>query len=88
MDPSDKEIPLDVALKIMNDQAHYEVRRNVCLAVALYFGMSSNGFHSFSSTVCLGFYRWDVRIEIDASYVIKNMWPYFLNRIRIYTGVD
>ena len=47
MDPSGKEIPLDVALKIMNDQAHYEVRRNVCLAVALYFGMSSNGFHSY-----------------------------------------
>jgi hypothetical protein len=77
MDPSDKEIPLDVALKIMNDQAHYEVRRNVCLAVALYFGMASNGFHSFSSSVCLGFYRWDVRIEIDTSYVIKSMWSYF-----------
>jgi hypothetical protein len=40
MDSLDKEISLDVAVKIMNDQANYEVRRNVCLAIALYFGMS------------------------------------------------
>jgi hypothetical protein len=39
MAPPEKEIPLDVAMKMMNDQAHYEVRRNVCLAVLLYFGM-------------------------------------------------
>ena len=54
MDSLDKEISLDVAVKIMNDQAHYEVRRNVCLAIALYFGMSSNEFHSFSSPVSSG----------------------------------
>jgi hypothetical protein len=40
MDPAGKEISMDVAIKMMNDQAHYEVRRNICLAVLLYFGMS------------------------------------------------
>jgi hypothetical protein len=39
MDPGGKEISMDVAIKMMNDQAHYEVRRNICLAVLLYFGM-------------------------------------------------
>jgi hypothetical protein len=40
MDPAGKEISMDTAIKMMNDQAHYEVRRNICLAVLLYFGMS------------------------------------------------
>jgi hypothetical protein len=39
MDPAGKEISMDAAIKMMNDQAHYEVRRNICLAVLLYFGM-------------------------------------------------
>lgn len=39
MDPSGKEISMDAAIKMMNDQAHYEVRRNVFLAVFLYFGI-------------------------------------------------
>jgi hypothetical protein len=43
----DKEIPLDVALKMIDDQAHYEVRRNVCLAVLLYFGKSSSDLPDF-----------------------------------------
>jgi hypothetical protein len=47
MDPLGKEIPLDVALKMMNDRANYEVRRNVCLGVLLYFGHSSNGCTDF-----------------------------------------
>ena len=38
-----KEISMDAAIKMMNDQAHYEVRRNVCLAVLLYFGTPSFG---------------------------------------------
>ena len=38
MDPVGKEVPLSTVIKIMNDQAQYEVRRNVCLAVLLYFG--------------------------------------------------
>ena len=41
MDPAGKEISMDVAIKMMNDQAHYEVKRNVCLAVLLYFGTLS-----------------------------------------------
>jgi hypothetical protein len=41
MDPAGKEITMDVAIKMMNDQAHYEVKRNVCLAVLLYFGTLS-----------------------------------------------
>jgi hypothetical protein len=43
MDPSSKDIPLDVAFKMLNDQAHYEIKRNVCLAVLLYFGTFLNG---------------------------------------------
>jgi hypothetical protein len=39
MDQAGKEISMDAAIKMMNDQAHYEVRRNICLAVLLYFGM-------------------------------------------------
>jgi hypothetical protein len=41
MDPAGKEISMDAAIKMMNDQAHYEVKRNVCLAVLLYFGTLS-----------------------------------------------
>ena len=35
-----KEISMDTAIKMMNDQAQYEVRRNLCLAVLLYFGIA------------------------------------------------
>ena len=46
MDPAGKEISMDAAIKMMNDQAHYEVKRNVCLAVLLYFGTTLSPFNS------------------------------------------
>jgi len=39
MDPAGKDIPMETAIQMMNDQAHYEVRRNICLGVLLYFGL-------------------------------------------------
>jgi hypothetical protein len=38
MDPTAKD--MEAAIKMMNDQAQYELRRNVYLAVLLYFGRS------------------------------------------------
>ena len=40
MDSAAEKIPYETIVKVMNEQAHYEVRRNVCIAVLLYFGSS------------------------------------------------
>jgi hypothetical protein len=38
MDPSGEKLSMEAAIKIMNERSHYEVRRNICVAVLLYFG--------------------------------------------------
>jgi len=42
MDPQDE--LLEARLKMMNDLSNYTVRRNICIAVLLYFGISSHDF--------------------------------------------
>ena len=39
MDPQDES--LEAQLKMLNDQSNYTVRRNICIAVLLYFGIHS-----------------------------------------------
>ena len=38
MDPNSEKVPYEAMVKFMNDQAQYEVKRNVLIAVLLYFG--------------------------------------------------